>query len=337
MRAARVTVAFIVALTLTACGGGGETKKSPAKPDAAVETLPKAGHCYADEVQEQIGLTPDLTTKVECSKKHLFEVTGVVEIPSKYLRGGEPADRERLGDQEADGFFGSPWERFMDRSCAGAALEISGLSDLTINGRPGVDVLAAPIVASSYLEWSVTTDKQWRDGHRFGFCVLHFDESEDLEGGDDDGLTSATSAPLVKQILDPGMAARSRKCINFESDGAANAPCDQPHDAEEILTYDVDAVHGAKFAKSIDIEAELKDRHYIPMLDACEDAIQQFLGPFDSELYVDVLYGGWEWEDGRRRATCIMTTDEDHLLPGHSVVGQARKVELTPVEEARGA
>lgn len=336
MRAVRMTVALIVALTLTACQSANDKRPTPAKPTTAAESLPKAGHCYADQVQEQIGLTPDLTTKIDCSKKHLFEITGVVEIPSKYLRGGQAADRERLGDQEADSLIGSPWERYMERACSRAALKISGLDDLTVYGGPGVEALAEPVVSSAYSEWSVTSEKQWKDGDQFAYCVLHFDESEDLEGGDDDSVASSTSKALVSQFTDHRVPGSKRYCVDYVDD-TTRVSCDRPHDAEGILSYDVDAVLGARFAKKIDLERDLSQAQYETMLLPCVGAIPQAIGPYDADLFPDILWGGWEWEDGRHRVTCVVTTDDDHVLPGRSVIGNARKVSVKPAGEERGA
>lgn len=325
--------AVLIVATLAACGFIPEAEKAKSEESAPQETLPKTGDCYGDEVQVQIGHTPDLTTKVACSKQHLFEVTGVVKVPSKYLQN-DSQDWERLGDNESEP--ATPFSRWMDRTCSKSILELSGLKGLTVNGMPGADALAEPVVASAYTEWSVTTQKQWDHGHRLAFCVLHFDESEDLEGGDDDSVRSPTSEPLVKRYLDPKLPPKSRYCWNYGVE-ITRVPCSKVHDAESVFNYNVDEVLGKRFANRIDINVEeLPEAQYQALLRPCIAALPRVLGPIDGALVAEVVYGDWQWEWGRHIATCAVGTYEGQQLPGRSLFGNARKVKLPTEEENRG-
>jgi hypothetical protein len=343
MKIARValTLALVVAVASCEVSGWDRTLGGKKKPAADGEVLPKAGLCLGDQVQEVVGIVPDLTTKVDCSKRHLYEVTGVVKVPSKFLEGESRDEmlrnREELGDSSILSTDGGPFQRFMDRTCSQAALTVSGLGDLRIDRRSGVEALAEPAIRSAYTEWSVTTEKQWLDGHRLGFCVLHFDESQELEGGDDDAFASPDTTPLVERMLDPDLPDAKRSCMNYDKNYVATTvSCDQVHDVEKFMNYELESALGPKFAKRINVD-DLSDKHWEAMLKPCEDAMPQIVGPHDPDVFADFLYDGWIWDEGRYIVECVITTDEAHRLPARSLIRDARRVRLalaTPSNDA---
>jgi hypothetical protein len=325
-----IAAALLVTSIVAACAG--QATKTPHDRSVSSESLPKAGDCYGDEIQEWESYSPDLTTKVDCSKKHLFEVTGVVKIPSKFLKNN-PRDRESLGDNDVD--RGTAFSAWMARTCSKKVLEMSGLGDLAIGGMSGVDALAEPVVASAYSEWAVNTEKQWADGHRLAFCVLHFDESEDQEGGDHDSVRSQSSTPLVKQYLDPELSPSLRNCWNYGTPETTLASCNKVHDAESILSYNVDKVLGKKFANRVDID-EFPEAQYRAIQRPCLHAVPRVVGAMDPNVIADVIYGDWQWEEGRHIATCAVGTYKGQRLPGRSIFGNARHADVISDADDKG-
>ena len=205
---------MVVLLLVSALGACGESREGKPQVCGGTENLPKIGHCYGNEVQDFGGYVPDLTERVACSERHIFEVTGVMKIPARLLKRAHATNasgvRELLGGEDFP-----PFSNWMDRTCAQANVEESGLGDLTIRGRWAADVLVEPVVSSAYTEWSVATEKQWNAGHRLAYCVLRFDESEDSEDARKDGVRSPTprryssNSSISTYRLDTDIAGRS--------------------------------------------------------------------------------------------------------------------------------
>ena len=327
-------------MAMGACQGdpSAEKAKEPGRSTAAV---PKAGECYEDRQEYRVGV--DFTSKVSCKKKHLFEVTGVVKIPPKFAKGTTKrelvAARERIGASSDEALTGSPFQQFMDRACSKAALKISGLEDLKLVTRRGSDAHATPVVSSGFYEWSLATVGQWLDGHRVGLCLLRFDEDEDMDNNRYDGVASTTSGPLIKQMLKSRMPASKRYCVNFADSYVERGSCRRPHDAEALLSYEIDAMFGPGFSDDIDVSEKgvLSDAQYQAMVAPCEDALDQIVGPADPELYADVVYGDWQWSEvpGRRLVTCLVTTDSNFRMPKGSVIGDGKGVKLRPPAQPR--
>jgi hypothetical protein len=261
-----------------------------------------------------------------------------VKIPAKFAKGTTKrelvAARERIGASSDEALTGSPFQQFMDRSCSKAALKISGLEDLKLVTRRGADAHATPVVSSSFFEWSLATVDQWLDGHRVGLCLLRFDEDDDMDNNEYDGVASPTSDPLIKQMLESRTPASKRFCVNFVDGYVERASCRRPHDAEALLNYEIDAMFGAGFSDDIDIseDGELSEAQYHAMVAPCEDALDQIVGPKDPELFADVSYGNWQWSEvpGRRLVTCLVTTDSNLKMPKGSVIGDGKGVKLRP-------
>lgn len=321
-----------------AMGGcqGDPSAEKPTSSGGNTPPVPKAGECYEDRQEYRVGV--DFALKVSCKKKHLFEVTGVVKIPAKFAKGSTKAElvasRERIGASSDEALTGSPFQQFMDRACSKAALKISGLEDLKLVTRRGTDAHATPVVSSGLYEWSLATVGQWLEGHRVGLCLLRFDEDEDMDNNQYDGVASTTSGPLIKQMLKSRMPASKRHCVNFVDSYVERGSCRRPHDAEALLNYEIDAMFGAGFSDDIDVseEGELSDAQYHAMVAPCEDALDQIVGPADPDLFADVVYGDWQWSEvpGRRFVTCLVTTDSKLRMPKGSVIGDGKGVKLRP-------
>ena len=327
---------MVVLLLVSALAACGESDRVDRRSAAAPESLPKIGHCYGNEVQDHGGYVPDLTQRVACSERHLFEVTGVMKIPARLLRRAHATNasgvRELLGGEDFP-----PFSNWMDRTCAQANVEESGLGDLTIRGRWAADVLVEPVVSSAYTEWSVATEKQWNDGHRLAYCVLRFDESEDSEDVRKDGVRSPNSEALFQQFLDFDLPARYRYCWTLdEYEDTNRVSCSKPHRSESVFSYNVDEVFGKKFANRLDVDDGITDAQYEKLQGPCIEALPRVMGPIDSDLLADVVYGGWRWDEGHHLATCAIGTYDGETIPGHSLFGHAKEVHLLPESKDSG-
>lgn len=339
MRGARLAVALIVALTLTACQGASDERpasRKSATPAAGV--MPEIDDCFADEIIDA-SYGPDLTTKVPCSKKHLYEVIGVVDIPDRFLRGESRSellrDRTRLGDLQMEDTYDalSPFSTFMAKVCSTASLKLAGLGDLQIGGRPGVDLLAEPTVSSAYMQWFMPSKTQWQDAGPTAFCAFRFDESHRFDYAEVDGVTAPTNEALARQVIDPSAPQESRFCFNYDKNYEADrTSCTKVHDAEGFLSYEVDAMTGSRrLGNRVYDEQDVTDKQYDILIEPCLDSMSPVLGPHDPNLYVDVLFDSLDWDvKGARRVQCVVTSDEESRLPGRSLIGDARKVEFVP-------
>ena len=330
--------ALLLALALSGCQGDPRADRSTASGDRG-PALAKAGDCFEDRQVYRNGIDFDL--KVSCKEKHLFEVTGVVKIPAKFAKGNTKrevtAAREKIGASSDEALTGSPFQKFMDHSCSKAALKISGLADLTLMNRRGSDANATPVVSSGFYEWSLASLDQWLDGKRVGFCLLRFDEDAEMDNNRYDGVASTMTGPLIKRTLSARMPPSKRHCLNLVDGYYERASCRNPHDAEALLYYEVDAMLGAGFSDDIDMskDGELTDAQYHAMVAPCEDVIDQLVGRADDRVFADVLYGDWRWSEvpGRRIVTCLATTDAKHRMPKGSVIGNGKGIKLKPFKE----
>ncbi len=325
MRTATITgAAAVLVLSLAAC--------QPALDDDPADVVPKTGDCFADEVVDAT-FGPDLSTKVPCSKKHVYEVIGSVMVPDRFVRGESRRellrDRTRLGDLQLgeDEETFSPFQAFMAKACSQASLDLVGLGDLDINGRAAVDLLAEPAVSSASTEWFLPPKEQWLD-NRTAHCAFRFDESDAFDYADADGVTAPTDEALAGQVLDPSAPPETRYCFNYEPDGEPDkTSCTKVHDGEVFLSYELDAMTGSsRLGDRADLELELTQKQYDSMTKPCLDSLAPILGPHDPDLFVDVLWGEHWFGVGRRRVQCVVTTDESSRLPGRSLIRNARDV-----------
>jgi hypothetical protein len=325
-RASIAAIVVAITTTFTACHPAGDGTSSRTA----------VGDCFAKDDVEDVTAGPDLSTKVTCSTKHLYEVIGSIDIPDRFVRGESRREllreRTRLSDLQLeyeDGTF-SQFNAFMARACSRFALNFAGLGDLDIGGRAAVDLLAEPAVSSAYTEWFLPPKRQWLDRQE-AYCAFHFDESAAFGYAEADGVSAPTDETLASQVMDPTAPMKARFCFDYNAYGDADQKsCAKVHDGEVFLSYEVDAMTGSsRLGDRIDLEHEVSRKQHDIMLEPCLDSIKSVLGPLDPELYVDVLWGDRQWfGKGQRRAQCVVTTDSSHQLPGRSLMRNARDVHL---------
>lgn len=342
MWAGRLAIALVVTLALSACQGADEHRQDSSKVE---DVLLKPGDCFADEVLEE-PFGPELTSKVPCSKKHLYEVVGVSEVPDRFLSGQsrrallhtytkllDLKSQDNLNDEDTLDSL-TPFEGFMAKVCSRTSLAFAGLGDLVIGGRSGVDLLAQPMVSSANTEWFLPSEAHWLNERGVAYCAFRFDESDSFDYAEADRVAAPSNQALAREVIDPSAPHESRFCVNYVKDRGyrpERTSCVKIHDAEAFLSYEVDAMTGSsRLGNRVYEVQDLTDKQYDILTEPCLDSMASVLGPHDPDLYVDVLWeDSPEWDvKGQRRVECVVTSEEGTRLPGRSLIGDARNVKL---------
>lgn len=124
-----VSVLLSVVVLASACAPGPDegAGEKPAKPG------PSSGECYAGSHEDLGDFEPDYATKVPCSAPHLWEITGVIDIPSRLLDRSSPdASLKRRAELAGASPDGSPLQKqfstFIVSQCRRALADMTGLT-----------------------------------------------------------------------------------------------------------------------------------------------------------------------------------------------------------------
>jgi len=242
-----VTRSAIAALALAVMLGGCFAGSDP-KPDARQVSTPKGGDCYADAASKPDLVGPDFSSKVKCTKPHLYEVTGVSPIPDRFLVGARKTQRDRLLDpSEADA---GSFARFADAACTrhlwralGRRTAAAQLSDLG----------AMPATYGITFAHTLTPEAEWTKGHHRVVCLAEFADPEP-------GLGPSTATPVSSYNLRPVFSMflgrhfppERRQCAVQSDPGKIRPePCTDVHDAETIVTFDARLALGMPFVRKL--------------------------------------------------------------------------------------
>lgn len=268
--------ALAAAVVLTACVGGSDPKPSPTKTAASKLVTPKAGDCFADADSKLADADPDFTSKVKCTKPHLYEVTGTSPIPDRYLEGSQSTLRDRLlGD---DGPLVASFWRYATAACSSHVWDAMGVeADGIRSGRLRLSEIGGmPAASGVTYQYVLTPDPGWSDGERELICFAQFTDPDDE--GVPTAVTSYNLKPVVDKYLGRHFPSERRRCdVRAGRDEIDAESCTRAHDSEVIFSFDARFAFGVRFVKEV-ITSGLTDDANDRMMKVCDDVLPQLLG-----------------------------------------------------------
>lgn len=276
----RLTAAAALLALLAACGGsdGGGTKDAKGdEPAKLVE--PRSGQCIGKEIPDGDDLAPDMTSVVQCSELHSYEIVAVVDIPDDMLSG--TTDTEKLARRAELSKISGEDTALRKRLrtevyslCDGPFREATGLGQAKVIDKAAKDV-GLKLPPGPVSQWyNLTSPELWVAGTEQAICSYRFAPEGD-EGKAVPKVTpirSNTTNPAMSSYLSRKLPAGLRSCWDNTADKAV--PCDGPHDQELMWIIDMKAVYGKDYLKGANLE-DVKDADFAKLADACVDPYNQ--------------------------------------------------------------
>ena len=295
-----VIVALAAAAVLTACVGGSDPKPSATTTPVSKVVTPKAGDCFADADSKFDLADPDFSTKVKCTKRHLYEVTGARPVPARFLNPAEdPEDpdatvRERL--LTPSGSDDRSFAHHANATCSTQLWRAMGVDAESIrSGRVRLSEIGAyPAVSGIAYRFTLTPEPAWSKGEHRLICFAEFrDPSEDQGAAAPASVSSYNLKTIAGRFLTSHFPSERRQCLVLSDENAdeyETGACTDAHEAEIILTYNARLAFGSRFVEEA-IRADGKDDKILDRIDkVCSDILPKVLArSIDSELYV------WGW------------------------------------------
>ncbi|MDQ3156705.1 MAG: hypothetical protein M3Q98_08275 [Actinomycetota bacterium] len=344
----RVLCALAVAVCLIAAGcGGANTTTSPAAKPAATAAV-HAGDCIAKEIHDLDDVAPDFNTGVDCRKPHVYEVSDVINVPKRFLRGktskAKLANRKVLGSVDEASQLTDEFGEFADTECGPAALKNAGMGRLRIGGK-SLKEAGAELVMGGAEPWiNLSSPADWINGREKVICSVRFTKHLTDEGVDvaPEPISAKTGHPAFHDFLTEDFPAVRRQCVTYDSqDRYGLSPCTKHHYGEIFFSYDAAAVFGQKFVQNMDID-DPNDAGWEKLGDPCFDGLPALIGSdLDGDLSgaADLGTQGW-YEDSPVFTTyCVAVPyeSEDFDLPAGSLVENSANVDFVRISKGQGA
>lgn len=285
-------VALAAAVVLTACVGGSDPKPSPTKTAASKLVTPKAGDCFADADSKLADADPDFTSKVKCTKPHLYEVTGTSHIPDRYLEApGGPTSKvkEDYGDEQvADDLS---FALFARTTCSAHLWQSLGVdaAGVSVSGVYLSEIDAVPGMAGIVYQHTVTPEPRWSKDEHDLICFAEFEELSGGKGSKSPGAVSSYNLePVAAKFLGSHFPDERRLClVSSAEDEPEPEPCTRAHDAEIVFTYDARHAFGLSFVNKV-VKAEGRDDKISDrIINVCRDFLPKVLkSPVAPDLFV---------------------------------------------------
>ncbi|WP_332666883.1 hypothetical protein [Aeromicrobium sp.] len=338
---------IIVGLIVAGCDGSSPSPKPTATIPAA-KPVPEAGQCLAKEVPDLDDFAPDLDTRVDCTEPHVYEMSAVLDMPKRLVKGTTPeelvAERDKLATLDNDDEARRKFREYAGRQCGPSHTKAAGLSKLELNGK-SIEEATVGVVLRDAQTWLNLLDAgNWAEGNTKFLCLIRYSKgisaAEDLP--DPKPIRSRSRNPVVQSFLTKDFPLRHRQCARLEANGRAEPlPCDTPHQGEMLFGFDARPVLGTKFVQSIGLDQPSKEEAKT-LNRPCIDALPSFLGAgYDDDLTAVALIGGGGWaaRGGFYPTTCIVVARDSALhLPGGTLIGGgARSVDLVPAGQSQVA
>ncbi len=340
---------LLLSLTLTACSAGEEGKSS---------TSPiKAGTCIAKEIPDEDDKAPDLSSVVDCSEPHVYEIVDVVDLPKQALTGETRderlANRKDLATSDLDeGDEVSPEYEALDEfiaqgACNAGLLDRTGYTNIEVNGVNARDARLNPLFSTIQVGRSnVMPEDEWLEGDRRLICSVRF--VEPLKDYDTQFSTKRALKPVSSKNNEPVLASAGtaafpaawRECTAFAKGEEFGKPsgCDRQHYSETLFAFDAQKVMERALLKSVD-EDNPSEKHLADFARVCRTSLSFVMAEgFDestSKGRVRVRgVTGVPWNDDAKFVLCELagvpakTTD---LGPGSLVWTDASQAKLIDV------
>jgi hypothetical protein len=318
-------VAIAAAAVLTACVGGSDPKPAPTQTAKAKSVGPKAGDCLADADSKLDLADPDFSTKVKCTKPHLYEVTGVSPVPDRFLDDpGDPKSTIKEEPLEQDGPDELSFARYARLTCSNHLWDTMGVEAANIrSGRTRLSEIGAfPAVSGVAYRHTLTPEPKWSKGEHELICFAEFRDPAVNQGpAAPTPVSSYNLKPVAEKFLSSHFPSERRRCVvrSAEDDG----PCTRAHDAEIIFTYNARLAFGLPFVKKAIRAGGRDDKINDRMLKVCRDVLPGLLeSPIDPELFV------WGWTAMGSYSGWDLPTDQAPGLYDYPV-----ECEVWPIDE----
>ncbi|WP_162891299.1 hypothetical protein [Aeromicrobium sp. A1-2] len=258
-------------------------------------TLPAAGQCIAQEVDDANDVVPDTQTAVPCTEPHVYEILAVVDIPTDFLAGR--TDDEKLArrtELATTGDDSLPVRKKMSAqlapSCEQAYRDASGAAELTVAGKSAEDVRLTPILNGASRWTTVTSPKLWLDGTTQLICSVRFAVPPTDDGpGPVAPVTSPNKDLVISSLLTEDFPDAYRGCTVSTTGPSKSTPCGSPHQQEYLWTVDMRAVYGKDFLKDSDLaNGKVSDDELSMMKRACGEPLAQLGGSMGIERQVGI-------------------------------------------------
>ena len=345
-------IAVVVGAAALILGGCSDSKsKSKAsKPTAtstaipAAKAVPKVGQCMAKEVPDLDDFAPDFNSTVDCTKPHIYEVTAVVDIPARLLKGKTPKERAAQRTEYAEVANDTKPRRklfeFVGPQCGDATAKAAGLSKLNFNGKSAEDVYASPISRGSATWINMIDAGNWAEGNRKFVCTIRYTKKP---GGSPDSapgsIRSKSDAPTFQKFFTKDFPLSRRQCVAYQATGEGDfLACDKQHYGEMFVAFDAYVAFGPDFLESIGL-SEPTEEQWRKLHKPCIDALPTALGKdYDKDVtaVAERGLGGWIGNGDFFPTTCVIVAADERMdLPGGSLIGDAKDVELVSAGKGR--
>lgn len=320
-----VALAALALAAATAC-------ESTSSIDAEPHIQP--GVCVAGEAKDQGNLVPDLSTIVDCTEPHVYEVYGIRRLPDEALSGSTReeriANREDLAlpsELSDDSTERRAYEMFAERECATFLQLATGYGEVRLRGANAEEAEVIPVVRGiDPLRYTVMPEEEWLEGRRQVVCSARFEDPDHTGPGRTPvrPRSAIEDRMLITRIGEPSFPLDMRQCRAYDDKrrDVALAPCDQPHVEEGLFHFDADGVFGEKFITGI--TKRPTPRKFDRFDGVCTDAFAQLLGPdWDSKALRGFGSVARRWTKVHKTVRCAVgpvkfrTTD----LPAGSLIG----------------
>lgn len=343
-------VAVIAALVLLAGCDGSSPSPKPTTTIPAAKPIPEAGDCMAKEVPDLDDFAPDLNSRVDCTKPHVYEVTAVLDVPERFLTGTTPqeimAQRKTLATVSNESKANKKFDDYAWKRCRAAGVAAARLSGLKLRGTSAVDanVYAAVVDVNEWL--NLLDAGNWAKGNTKFLCTIRYSKHQTVlpdreEPPEPEAIRSPSKNPVMASFLAKDFPLHHRQCLAIGA-GRTGTPrsCEKPHQGEMLFSFDARPVFGTKFVQSIGLDLPSKAEAR-KLNEPCIDALPSFLGvDYDKDLTAVTKIGsqGWVAQGAYYPTYCIVVARNPKLdLPAGSLIGNAKNVDLVPAGQSQVA
>lgn len=332
------------ALILGGCSAMTESKPNP-KPSVkstaipAAKKVPKPGQCFAKEVPDLDDFAPDLGSRVDCTKPHIYEVTGVVDVPKRFLKAKTPKElvalRKDFAKLTNDGELQKKFDEFAWEECWAADAKATGLSKLEFNGKSPSEVHLQLFLRDAPGWLNIMDAGNWAAGNTKFLCMIRYSKHrDDGDFVDPEAIRSKSTTPSIQAFLTKDFPLERRQCLaRVVNGGLEPESCEEQHFGEMFFVFDAEAAFGAKFVESIGPKAPT-EKQLTKLNKPCIDSLSTILGEgYDNDLtaVADPGPNGWIAKGEYFPAYCIVVARDGSMdLPGGTLVGNAKDVDLAP-------
>lgn len=343
-------IVMSAAVTMCGCSDSKTDSKPSPKPSAtstvipAAKAIPQVGQCLAKEVHDLDDLAPDFNSRVDCTRPHIYEVTAVIDVPARFLKGETPKERIAQRTEYAEVANDNKPRRklfeFVGPECGAATAKAAGLSKLEFNGKSARDVYADPVSRGAATWINMIDAGNWAEGKRKFVCTIRYTKKP---GGAPDGapgtIRSKSDAPSFQKFFTKDFPLSRRQCVAYQAAGEGDLlTCDKQHYGEMFVSFDAHAAFGSDFLESIGL-SEPTEEQWRKLHSPCVDALPKVLGKdYDKDVtaVAERGLGGWIGNGDFFPTSCIIVARDKRMdLPGGSLVGDAKDVELVSAGKGR--